>query len=138
MASTLRTYSAYWGQPAGTSGSGLDQTIGWIRRDPGLAGNTEASAIAAGIEAANGLNSLLITGLQAIGSYNDVVLDSQDMRALNAWLLSEPGRKSAFDHFHGDDENGSATGFHSIQNDGANQKFGRVLLRGVKPEARMP
>ncbi|MCS5693728.1 hypothetical protein NZK33_17355, partial [Cyanobium sp. FGCU-6] len=123
MASTLRTYSAYWGQPSGTSGSGLDQTIGWIRRDPGLAGNTEASAIAAGIEAANGLNSLLVTGLQAIGSYNDVVLDSQDIRALNAWLLSDPGRKSAFDHFHGDDENGIATGFHSIQNDGANQKF---------------
>ena len=48
MTSTLRSYSAYWGQTSGTTGTGLDQTIGWIARDPGLAGNVEASAIAFG------------------------------------------------------------------------------------------
>ena len=123
MASTIRSYSAYWGQPTGTSNSGLDQTIEWIARDPGLAGNTEASAIAAGIAAADGLNQLIVTGLKAIGSYNDVVLDSDDIRRLSEWLRSDTSRKTTFELLHGDDENGVATGFHNIQNDGANQKF---------------
>ncbi|MEY4352333.1 MAG: hypothetical protein RLZZ609_574 [Cyanobacteriota bacterium] len=83
MANTLRSYSAYWGQVSGNTGSGLDQVIGWIARDPGLAGNTEASALAEWIQAANGLNQLIINGLNAIGSINDVVLDSDDIRRLN-------------------------------------------------------
>lgn len=123
MTTTLRSYSAYWGQPVGSSGSGLDQTMGWIARDPGLAGNTEASAIAAGLQAANGLNQLISTGLKAIGSFNDVVLDSDDIRRLNTWLRSDAARRSTFLILHGDDENGVATGFHNIQNDGASQKF---------------
>jgi hypothetical protein len=123
MTSTLRSYSAYSAQPSGQSNSGLDQVIGWIARDPGLAGNTEASAIAEGIRAANGLNQLIVAGLQATGSFNDVVLDSDDVRRLSEWLRSDPGRRASFDVFHGDDENGVATGFHAIQNDGANQLF---------------
>lgn len=123
MANTLRSYSAYWGQPSGSSGSGLDQVIGWIARDPGLAGNTEASAIAAGIQAANGLNELIVTGLKATGSFNDVMLDADDIRRLNEWLRSDAARKNNFEILHGDDENGVATGFHNIQNDGANQTF---------------
>ena len=123
MANTLRSYSAYWGQPSGTTGTGLDQVIGWIARDPGLAGNTEASAIAEGIQAANGLNQLIINGLQATGSYNDVMLDSDDIRRLNTWLLGSTALKNTFDILHGDDANGVATGFHTIQNDGGNQKF---------------
>jgi hypothetical protein len=123
MANTLRSYSAYWGQASGNTGSGLDQVIGWITRDPGLAGNTEASALAEGIQAANGLNQLIINGLNAIGSINDVGLDSDDIRRLNTWLRSDAGRKDSFEMLHGDDEGGVATGFHTIQNDGANQKF---------------
>ncbi|MFN9243266.1 MAG: bluetail domain-containing putative surface protein [Cyanobacteriota bacterium] len=123
MANTLRSYSAYWGQASGNTGSGLDQVIGWITRDPGLAGNTEASALAEGIQAANGLNQLIINGLNAIGSINDVWLDSDDIRRLNTWLRSDAGRKDSFEMLHGDDEGGVATGFHTIQNDGANQKF---------------
>ena len=123
MANTVRSYSAYWGQPSGSSGSGLDQVIGWIARDPGLAGNTEASAIAEGIAAASGLNNLIVSGLQAIGSFSDVVLDSDDIRRLSEWLRSEPSRRSAFEILHGDDENGVETGFHTIQNNSANQRF---------------
>ncbi|MFN9630187.1 MAG: bluetail domain-containing putative surface protein, partial [Cyanobacteriota bacterium] len=113
----------YWGQPSGGSGSGLDQVIGWIARDPGLAGNSEASAIAEGITAADALNQLLITGLQAIGSLDDVVLDSDDVRRLSEWLRADAARESSFKTFYGDDENGVSTGFHAIQNDGANQQF---------------
>ncbi|MEB3333833.1 MAG: hypothetical protein VKP70_02490, partial [Cyanobacteriota bacterium] len=132
MASTIRTYSPYLGQPSGTSGSGLDQIIAWIARDPGLAGNTEASAMAEGIRAANALNQVLITGLEAIGSRNDIVLDSDDIRRLNSWLRSDAARRMSFEILHGDDENGVATGFHAIQNDGAKQQFrGRNLVDTV-------
>jgi hypothetical protein len=123
MASTIRSYSPYLEHPSGGSSSGLDQVIGWIARDPGLAGNTEASAIAEGISAGNSLNQLLITGLQAIGSMDDIVLDYDDVRRLSEWLRSDAARQSSFEIFHGDDENGVATGFHSIQGDGANQQF---------------
>jgi hypothetical protein len=123
MTNTLRSYSAYWAQPSGQSNSGLDQVIGWIARDPGLAGNTESAAIAEGIQAASGLNQLIVTGLNAIGSFNDVVLDSDDIRRLSEWLRNDPDRRASFEIFHGDDENGVATGFHTVQNDGANQLF---------------
>ncbi|MFN9659111.1 MAG: bluetail domain-containing putative surface protein [Cyanobacteriota bacterium] len=123
MPNTIRSYSAYTGQAFGSSGSGLDQVIGWLARDPGLAGNTEASALAEGIRAASGLNNMLVSGLKAIGSFNDVMLDSEDIRRLSEWLRSDPIRRAAFEVLHGDDENDLATGFHFIQNNGASQLF---------------
>ena len=97
--------------------------MGWIARDPGLAGNTEASALAEGLNAVACLNALIVTGLQATGSANDLVLDGEDIRRLSEWLRSDAARRAAFECLHGDDEDGMATGFHWIQNDGANQLF---------------
>lgn len=38
MGNTVRSYSAPWGQAFGSRGTGLDQVMGWIARDPGLRG----------------------------------------------------------------------------------------------------
>jgi Ca2+-binding RTX toxin-like protein len=130
----VTTYSAYRDTPVGSSGSDLDQVLGWIARDPGLAGANEAASIQTGLAAANGLNQLLIQGLQDIGCFDKVVLTAADIVSLNAWFRdpTHPERLSQFIAFHGDDENGEETGFHTIQNDGGNRLFdGRTLIDTV-------
>ena len=130
----VTSYSAYGDTPLGSSGSGLDQVLGWIARDPGLAGANEAASIRAGLAAANGLNTLLIQGLRDIGCFDKAVLTAADIVSLNAWFRdpTHPERLSQFIAFHGDDENGEETGFHTIQNDGGNRLFdGRTLIDTV-------
>ena len=76
--SPVITYSPYLEPPTGSSGSGLDQVLSWIARDPGLAGANEASSIATGIAASHWLNTLLVEGLRAIGALDKPVLGVAD------------------------------------------------------------
>ena len=132
--SPVTSYSAYLAQPVGGSNSGLDQTLGWIARDPGLAGANEAGSISSGIAAADGLNRLIAEGLRAINALDKRVLLAADIVALNAWFRdpTHPERLALFLELHGDDENGIETGFHTIQGDGGNRRFdGRALIDTV-------
>jgi hypothetical protein len=132
--SPVTSYSAYREQPIGSSGSGLDQTLGWIARDPGLAGANEAGSIRTGIAAGNGLNGLLVQALRDTGLLARKVLVAADIVTLNGWFRdpARPERLALFLNLHGDDENGSETGFHTIQNDGGNRQFdGRALIDTV-------
>ncbi|MFM7313652.1 MAG: hypothetical protein ACKO0M_10880, partial [Cyanobium sp.] len=130
----INTYSAYRDTPIGTSNTGLDQTVGWIARDPGLAGANEAGSIRAGLAAANGLNQLLIQGLRDTGGFSKEVLTAADIASLNVWFRdpAHPERLAQFIAFHGDDANGVETGFHTIQGDGGNRLFdGKTLIDTV-------
>ncbi|MFM7361205.1 MAG: hypothetical protein ACKO25_05160, partial [Cyanobium sp.] len=130
----IKTYSVYGDTPIGTSNTGLDQTVGWIARDPGLAGANEPSSIRSGIAATNGLNQLLVQGLKDIGGFTKEVLATSDIVRLNAWFrdTAHPERLAQFMALHGDDEDGEETGFHTIQNDGGNRLFdGRTLIDTV-------
>jgi Ca2+-binding RTX toxin-like protein len=132
--SPVTSYSPYRQDPVGSTGTGLDQVLGWIARDPGLAGANEASAIATGIAATDSLNALLVEGLRATGGFDKAVLGSADIVALNAWFRdpAAPQRLQAFLQAHGNDETGVETGFHTIQNDGGNRSFdGRALIDSV-------
>ena len=134
MASTIRTTSPYLDTPTGSSGSGLDQVLGWIASDGGLAGTNQASSIAAGLAAVDGLNRLLIEGLAAIGVLQKAVLEVADVILLNAWVRddSHPERLALFTTLHGDDEGGIETGYHTIQGDGGNRQFdGKALIDTV-------
>ena len=51
-ASAIRRYSPWSGSLSGSTGTGLDQLISWLGRDPGLRGSTDAPSLAAGIAAA--------------------------------------------------------------------------------------
>ncbi|MEB3168482.1 MAG: hypothetical protein VKK97_07085, partial [Synechococcaceae cyanobacterium] len=127
------TYSAYLATPIGSTGTGLDQLVAWDAGDGGLAGANEASTIAAGIAAVDGLNQLLIQGLQATGSLNKPVLSVADIAALNTWVRSDPTRLAQFLALHGDDDGATATGFHQIQGNGGNRLFdGRTLIDTVQ------
>ena len=128
MADTVHTYSPLLSSPVGSTGTGLDQLIAWNARDGGLAGANEATAIASGLAAADGLNRMLIQGLQALNLLTKEVLTSADIVALNRWVRSDPARLAQFMALHGDDENGVETGFHQIQGDGGNRKFDGLAL----------
>jgi Ca2+-binding RTX toxin-like protein len=130
---TARAYSAYLAAPTGSTGTGLDQLIAWDAIDGGLAGANEASALDEGIRAADGLNQLLIQGLQATGSLAKEVLSVADIVSLNAWVRSNATRLARFIELHGDDEGGVATGFHQIQGNGGHRLFdGRTLIDTVQ------
>ena len=130
---TANVYSAYPAAPIGSTGTGLDQLIAWDALDGGLAGANEASALDEGIRAAEGLNQLLIQGLQATGNLAKEVLSVADIVAVNAWVRSDATRLARFIELHGDDEGGVATGFHQIQNNGGNRQFdGRALIDTVQ------
>jgi len=131
---SFTSFSPYLDQPSGTSGSGLDQVLGWIARDPGLAGANEASSIRGGLSAADTLNGLLVAGLKATGGFDKPSLNAADIVALNAWFRdpAHPERLASFVASHGDDENNEETGFHQIQNDGGNRTFdGKALIDTV-------
>ena len=130
MTSTIRTTSPYLDTPTGSSGSGLDQLLGWVASDGGLAGTNDASSIAAGIAAVDGLNQLLIQGLQAIGAFNQSALTVSDVMALNAWVRdpAQPDRLALFTALHGNDEAGVETGYHTIQGDGGSRRFDGLAL----------
>jgi Ca2+-binding RTX toxin-like protein len=130
---TANVYSAYLAAAIGSTGTGLDQLIAWDALDGGLAGANEASALDEGIRAADGLNQLLIQGLQATGNLAKEVLSVADIVAVNAWVRSDATRLARFIELHGDDEGGVATGFHQVQNNGGNRQFdGRALIDTVQ------
>ena len=130
---TANVYSAYLAAAIGSTGTGLDQLIAWDALDGGLAGANEASALDEGIRAADGLNQLLIQGLQATGNLAKEVLSVADIVAVNAWVRSDATLLARFIELHGDDEGGVATGFHQIQNNGGNRQFdGRALIDTVQ------
>jgi Ca2+-binding RTX toxin-like protein len=132
--SPVTSYSPYLQDPVGSTGTGLDQVLGWIASDPGLAGANEGSAIATGIAASDALKSLLVEGLRATGALSKAVLSVADIQALNAWFRdpAAPQRLKAFLAAHGNDENGIETGYHAIQNDGGNRSFdGRSFIDTV-------
>ncbi|MGE0755787.1 MAG: LamG domain-containing protein [Pirellulaceae bacterium] len=103
----------------GTTGTGLDRLVDIILQDPGLRRSIPATEIAAGAEAANLMNGLIIAAIQATGVANDGTFSSGDIRDINAWLRSSDIRRAQWIVWHGDDEGSVETGFHLVQNDGA-------------------
>jgi Ca2+-binding RTX toxin-like protein len=122
----------YFLSDASSTGTGLDRIVDTIKVDAGLARNTPAADIDGGADAANALNALILEGIAATGAMADGWITSADLEVINAWLRSDAARLARFIELHGDDENGSETGYHLVQNDGANTNyFGQNLVNTV-------
>jgi Ca2+-binding RTX toxin-like protein len=122
----------YFLSDASSTGTGLDRIVDTIKVDAGLARNSPAADIDGGAGAANALNALILEGIAATGAMADSWITSTDLEAINAWLRADPVRLARFIELHGDDENGSETGYHLVQNDGANTNyFGQNLVNTV-------
>ena len=106
-----------------TSGVGLDRIANLIMADAGLDARISDDDIAAGVDAANGLNRLIADALADTGVSGDGAISVSEVVALNTWLRADPARIAQWTSLHGDDERRVETGFHIVQNDGANSKF---------------
>ena len=119
----------FLGDPS-TTGSGLDRIVDTARWDSGLATHTSAAQIRGGLDAANGLNGLILKAVNATGVNLDGWISRGDLRQLSQWIQT-----NSYDDFlvlHGDDEGGVETGFHQIQGDGGTvQALGADLINTV-------
>ena len=75
--------------------------------------------------------SLYVDAIAATGVNSDGWITRADLRLINSWIRSN--HYNEFVALHGDDEDdGTETGFHKIQNDGGStQFFGRNLINTV-------
>ncbi len=118
-----------------TTNTQLDRSSEAILADAGLANRNPLSQIKGGAEAANGLNQLILAGLASLaaGTGSDPNrIEVSEVLAINAWIRNDQTRFNNFLILHGDDENGEETGYHLVQNDGANTaQFGLNLVDTV-------
>ncbi|MFO0880895.1 MAG: hypothetical protein U0840_26500 [Gemmataceae bacterium] len=105
----------------GTTGTGLDQLVTIITTDAGLNQKISTNEITTGARAADAINLLLLSAIKATGVANDGTLNTADLRDVNAYLRAN--HASEWTALHGDDEDGSETGFHLVQNDGARSRL---------------
>ncbi len=103
-----------------TTGTGLDQLVDIITSDEGLDRNIFAKDINDGAAAADAMNVIIIEGIKALGIANNGSFDASDVRDLSDWIVAN--HKAAWIKAHGDDANNVETGFHLVQNDGANTR----------------
>ena len=115
-----------------TTNTGLDRITELVIADNGLAQNTTWSEIAAGADAANGINQLYKTAITTLGLANDGWISQADILQINNWIRSDTTRYANFLQFHGDDNGTLETGFHKVQDDGAKTiYFGQNLVNTV-------
>ena len=130
LTSGVKTYSLVTNPVAGTTGTGLDQIVTSIFADPGLAGATDGKDIKGGANAADQLNGLILKAAAATGAAADGVFTTAEVVAMNAYLRAN--FLATWTTLHGDDEDGSETGYHLVQDDGGNLKYrGDSLLDTV-------
>lgn len=107
--------------PHGSTGTGLDQLVDIITNDPKLLRKIPHTEIAAGAEAADALNALIVAAIRATGIANDGIFTIGDSRDLNSYLHAH--HLDTWTTLHGDDEDCEETGFHLVQNDGASTRL---------------
>ncbi len=105
----------------GTTGTGLDQLIDLIAGDSGLNRNIATSEITAGAQAADAMNQIIVSAIRATGVADDGFLDKFDMIEINAQI--QENHAESWTQLHGDDEGDEETGFHLVQNDGAQTRL---------------
>jgi Ca2+-binding RTX toxin-like protein len=115
---------------AGTTGTGLDQFVGFVFSDYSLVGNVSNEDALTAAKAADQLNHLIIQAANSIGAAADGVFTAAEVTAMNAWIRANC--LTQWTTLHGDDEYDAETGFHLVQNDGsALQQRGENLINTV-------
>jgi hypothetical protein len=114
---TGELYNPKYHEVNGTTNTALDQIINVILRDQGLLRKVATSNIRLGAKSADAMNHLIIEAIIEEGLGNDATLTPADIRQINHYLVSN--HKKEWAQLHGDDDDGKATGYHLVQNDGA-------------------
>jgi len=117
-----------------TTNSGLDRMTDMVMADRGLSHKISDNDISAGADAANGMNAIITEAIETQGLANDNVINVADIRQINSYIRDN--YQEQWLELHGDDENDEETGFHLVQNDGANtrmfaQNFVNTVADGI-------
>jgi len=76
------------------------------------------------------MNALIIEAIQATQAADGSTIEAAEVREINTWLRANHLADWAV--LHGDDEDCEETGFHLVQNDGAQtQLYGRNAVNAV-------
>ena len=105
----------------GTTGTGFDQLVDVVFSDTSLAGSNTAPDLLAGAAAADGMNRIILQAATATGAGADGQFTAAEVVAMNSWIRSN--KLSEWLALHGDDEGDAETGFHLVQNDGAQLQY---------------
>ncbi len=113
-----------------TTDTGLDRIVDIVMADKGLDCNVPEAEIEEAVDTANTMNAILNEAIQATNAAADGSFSVDDVRAINAYIRAY--YKEEWSALHGDDESDSETGFHLVQNDGANTyMFGKNFVNTV-------
>jgi len=108
--------------------TGLDRATELILADQGLAKKIPWTEIAAGADAANGINQLFKQAIAQFHLADDGSISAADILQINQWIRSDATRYAQFLELHGDDDGKNETGFHQVQGDGGNTVYFRKNL----------
>lgn len=121
---------------AGTTGTGLDQFVGFVFSDYSLVGNVSNEDALTAAQAADQLNHLIIQAANEVhiggasSAAADGVFTAEEVAAMSAWIRANCLEQ--WTALHGDDEDTYETGFHLVQNDGsALEQRGENLINTV-------
>jgi Ca2+-binding RTX toxin-like protein len=113
-----------------TTGTGLDRMVDMVMADRGLDKKVPDAEIAEAADAANTMNAILHEAIQATNAAADGSFNLDDVRAINSYIRTY--YKEEWNQLHGDDERNEESGFHLVQNDGANTRmFGKNFVNTV-------
>uniref|UniRef100_A0AAN0NKQ6 LamG-like jellyroll fold domain-containing protein n=1 Tax=Yoonia rhodophyticola TaxID=3137370 RepID=A0AAN0NKQ6_9RHOB len=93
----------------GTTGTGLDAIVEMVATDEGLLSRSTATDISTAAASADGMNKILLEGIQATGIANDGMLDRHDIKTLDAWIAEN--RAAEMDALNGIETKTTRTGF---------------------------
>lgn len=121
MSASVTAYSLLTNPILGTTGTGLDQFVAAIVSDPGLAGASTAEDIAAGANAANALNALLVQAINATGTGTDKVFTAAEVVQINTYIRTN--LLSQWNTARGADSGAAETGIYRVVGEGASDSY---------------
>lgn len=125
-------YLTYFMVDQGRTGTGLDKLVQIAQSDLGLTGTNSAASVVEGLQAANGLNALLVEAIEAQGLARDGMLDAADVKKMSDYIRAN--HMERFEELRG--QSGMMeTGFEAINGNGASQlndakRLGCILWTG--------
>ncbi len=120
-----------------TTGTALDRLTDTLSADAGLDCCISDAEIAAGADAANGLNKLLLTAMSDTGILNDGSISAEDVTTLANHIQGSDALRTQWAALHGADSKLTGeSGFHIVKGDGANEwmfgtNFVDKVLEGI-------
>lgn len=108
---------------------GLGAIAEYVSKDPGLIASISRIDIEDGVDAAQVMNTVITTAIDATGVNRDGRLTPADLELISAYIRDHPKLYADFVRGHGDDEGSAETGFHLVQGDGGTLEFqGRAFV----------